>query len=112
MAAAKGNQYAAHSKRWLMAIERALEKRSRIEQVEALDELAEQLLQQCAKGDLSALRELGDRLDGKPHQTVEAKIDNTGTITHEHRSVQEIDGRIADLYAGRQVVDNSPTLPN
>lgn len=71
MAAAIGNQYAAKSKRWQMAIERALEKRSRAAQVEALDALAEKLLENCDAGDLASLKELGDRLDGKPTQSTE-----------------------------------------
>lgn len=69
MAAAIGNQYAAKDKRWAAAINRALERRSRVEQIEALDELAEKLLALCDEGDLAALKELGDRLDGKAAQT-------------------------------------------
>lgn len=70
MAAAKGNQYAAKGRRWADAIERALEKRSRVAQMEALDELAEKLLALCDEGDMQALKELGDRLDGKPAQAI------------------------------------------
>jgi hypothetical protein len=70
MAAPAGNQYAAKDKVWGRAIRRALERRSRSDQLEALDALAEKLLQQCDQGDLTALKELGDRLDGKPKQTV------------------------------------------
>lgn len=84
MAAAKGNQYAAKSKRWQMAIERALEKRSsRKEELDALDELAEKLLAKCDEGDLSALKELGDRLDGKSSQSVEHSGADGGPIKHE-----------------------------
>lgn len=71
MAAPIGNQYAAKAKRWHQAIERALEKRSRVEQVEALDIIAEKLLAKCDEGDLAAIKELGDRLDGKPSQSTE-----------------------------------------
>jgi len=71
MAAALGNQYAAKHKRWTMALERALEKRSRVAQVEALDLLAEKLLAKCDEADLGALKELGDRLEGKPAQSLE-----------------------------------------
>ena len=67
MAAAPGNQYAAKAKQWSAAIERALEKR-KTTRAEALDELAEKLLQKCDESDLTALRELGDRLEGKPSQ--------------------------------------------
>lgn len=70
MAAPVGNQYAAKSKKWQLAIERALANRSRSAGVEALDILAEKLLAACDEGDLQALKELGDRLDGKSAQSV------------------------------------------
>ena len=34
------------------------------------DELAEKLLSACDAGDLAALKELGDRLDGKANQSI------------------------------------------
>jgi len=70
MAAAKGNNYAGKSKQWTMAIERALEQRSKT-RAQAMDELAAKLLSLCDEGDLSALRELGDRLEGKPSQQID-----------------------------------------
>ena len=75
MAAEKGNQYAAKAKRWSMAIERALEKRSRGDMVKALDDLAEKLLQAAENGEQWALKELGDRLEGKPSQQVQLSGD-------------------------------------
>lgn len=71
MAAPAGNQYAAKDKVWSRAIRRALEKRSKSDQLEALDDLAEKLLAACDVGDLQALKELGDRLDGKSKQQTE-----------------------------------------
>ncbi len=71
MAAPLGNQYAVKSKRWLTAIDKALAKRSRPDQIEALDALAEKLLVLCEAGELSALKELGDRLDGKAAQQID-----------------------------------------
>lgn len=65
-----GNHNATKNKPWIRAIERALAKRSKVAQVEALDDLAEKLLANCEKGDMAALRELGDRLDGKPNQSI------------------------------------------
>ena len=53
---------------------RALEKRSRASMVEALDDLAEKLLQGCDDGDITALKELGDRLDGKAIQQVDGNL--------------------------------------
>jgi hypothetical protein len=70
MAAPIGNQYGARAKQWQMAIERALDKRGAMDRRTALDELAAVLLDQCAMGEAWALRELGDRLDGKPAQSV------------------------------------------
>lgn len=68
--APKGNQNAAKAKVWAMAIERALANRSKKDKVDALDALAEKLLQNCDEGDMAALKELGDRLDGKPAQAI------------------------------------------
>jgi hypothetical protein len=93
MAAAIGNQYAAHRKRWTMAIDRALEKRSRVDQVEALDALAEKLLVLADAGDLGALKELGDRMEGKPSQMIGVGQDpNAGPVRTFHELVL-VDGR-------------------
>lgn len=75
MSAPIGNQFAAKSKRWSMAIDRALEKRSRVAGVEALDELAEKLLLLAEQSDLGALKELGDRIEGKPGQAIDLGSD-------------------------------------
>src|SRR5262249_41279808 len=55
---------------WRTAIRRALDAKSKRDGVEALDALAETLIEMCAAKDISALRELGDRLYGKPKQQV------------------------------------------
>jgi len=72
MGAPFGNQNAKRQRVWHAAILRALETRdkSRLDGKKELDALAEKLLDLVASGDLPALRELGDRLDGKPAQVV------------------------------------------
>ena len=75
MAAPIGNQNAAKAKVWHAAIMRALDKRSRLEQKEALDDIAEALIAKAAEGDMGALKELGDRLDGKPAQAIVGDAD-------------------------------------
>jgi len=70
MGAPVGNQNAAKAKQWQAAILRALDKRSGSDRVAALDDLAEKLLVKCDESDLAALKELGDRLDGKPAQSI------------------------------------------
>lgn len=91
MAAAKGNQYAVKAKRWTQAIERALEKRSRGDMVKALDELAEKLLVAADSGEQWALKELGDRLEGKPAQAIEASGPDGGPLMFQQITRKIID---------------------
>jgi len=72
MGAPRGNQNAAKAKVWRAAIERALERRtkSRLDGIREIDALAEKLLELVAAGDLPALKEFGDRIDGKPAQAI------------------------------------------
>lgn len=72
MAAPLGNQNAAKAKVWRSAIDRALERRtqSRTDGIKEIDALADKLLDAVASGDLPALKEFGDRMDGKAAQSV------------------------------------------
>jgi hypothetical protein len=71
MAAAVGNQYSAKERTWATAIDKALEQRGKqLGRMGALVELAGTLLDKAADGDIAALKELGDRLDGKAAQSV------------------------------------------
>lgn len=71
MAAPVGNQNARNAKRWQSAITRALAKISEGQGVEAgLDKLADQLVLAAANGEQWALKEVGERLDGKPAQII------------------------------------------
>jgi len=71
MGAPVGNKNAAKAKVWHAAIMRALERRKPAdERIQAIDELADKLLDLVAAGDLPALKEFGDRLDGKPAQAI------------------------------------------
>lgn len=71
----------AEKKIWTAAISRALEKRG-TKKIAALDALAERLLSKCDEGDMTALKELGDRLEGKPQQS--ANIEHSGNIGLAH----------------------------
>lgn len=82
MAAPFGNQNAVKAKRWNQAIDRALAKRSKGDAIAALDELAEKFLNAVEAGDKDAIvgyAQLGDRLDGKPRQQIEA-VDDEGRV--------------------------------
>ena len=78
MAAAIGNTYAAKDRRWGRAIDKALENRCKSDGQKALIELAEVMLVAATNGESWALKELGDRLDGKPAQdhNIGGQLDN------------------------------------
>ena len=48
---------------------------------ERLRRIAESLLIKAEEGDMQAIKELGDRLDGKPNQAIEQKTEHSGTIS-------------------------------
>ena len=81
-----GNLNASKNRPWRDAIDRALKKKSRVDQIEALDVIAEKVVETALagpsyeKGDpwLSAIHELADRLDGKPAQQVQIGGDGSG----------------------------------
>jgi Arc/MetJ-type ribon-helix-helix transcriptional regulator len=77
MAAAQGNQYASRAAVFRAAITRALEEKSRVAQVQALDQIAADMIDAALDKEASPLarlpiwKELADRLDGKPKQQTE-----------------------------------------
>jgi len=77
-----GNSNATKGKPWRDAIDRALAKRekSRIDGKFALDELAEKLLTLCDGGDLAALKEMGNRIEGKAAQSVTVSGDEDAPL--------------------------------
>ena len=65
-----GNKNAARAKIWSAAVKRAVDRRTKEQGKDALDALAENLLSLCDEKDLNALKELGDRLEGKVAQAI------------------------------------------
>lgn len=53
--------------------------------IKRLNIIADNLVRMAAEGDIQALKEVGDRIDGRPHQSsdVQAKVDATMKITFE-----------------------------
>lgn len=68
--APKGNQNAANAHMWKAAILRALDQKTRLDGKEALDSLAHVLLAKVEEGEISAIKEFGDRIDGKSAQSL------------------------------------------
>jgi len=84
MGAPVGNTNAAHTKKpWQDAINRALEIHKPADRRERLDALAASLVAKAMDGDMAALKEIGDRLDGKPKQQIEATGLDGGAIAIE-----------------------------
>lgn len=61
-----GNKNATKNKPWAEAINRAL----LAEDGQKLRALAERLIERAIEGDVPALKEVGDRMDGKPAQAI------------------------------------------
>ena len=60
-------------KRWADALNRAVSRESAGKGSQKwLEVIADRVVQEAANGDIQAIKEIGDRLDGKPKQAVEA----------------------------------------
>ncbi len=77
MAAPKKPKGAKSDKEWRDAIRKAVyelreaEGKGKVKKIKALTLLARRLVTKAMEGDVAALKEIGDRLDGKPAQSVE-----------------------------------------
>lgn len=78
MGAPVGNQFARKAKVWEQAIKRALARMADSTVDNGLDKLADKLVEAAANGDQWALKEIGDRIDGKPAQAVTVDGDGEG----------------------------------
>lgn len=79
--APKGNNNRTKNQPWADALRRAALRAIDKGDYKALDKAAEALLAKAADGDVSACKELGDRLDGKAIQPVEQTTEHSGAIT-------------------------------
>jgi hypothetical protein len=75
MGAPVGNNNNKKNREWSEAIRKAVVQRKE------LDKLANALIDRALEGDLGALKELGDRLEGKPSQQIDVDANVTGNIT-------------------------------
>ena len=83
-----GNQNAAKARIWSAAIERMI-RRDR----EGLEALAKALIDKAKAGDMVALKEIGDRLEGKPKQTIEGPGEDGSHILHQKIETVIIDAK-------------------
>lgn len=82
--APEGNDNATKGAEWRQAIKRALAHKSGKTYREGLDEVAKEFVEAACKGDQWAVNHLGDRMDGKPAQSIdlggELKLPLSGTV--------------------------------
>jgi hypothetical protein len=78
MAAPKGNANAARGKVWREALDKAVKqyvnKEAGIERGQALFKIATRVVEQALDGNTNAITEIGNRLDGKPHQSMDIGV--------------------------------------
>ncbi len=65
-----GNKNALKGTRWRNAIDKALENRCKSDGQKALVKIAEEMLKKAEEGDMTAIKELGDRMDGRAPQAI------------------------------------------
>jgi hypothetical protein len=71
------------TKKWAEAIDRALHRESEGKgSAKWLDVLANRLVEAASDGDVQALKEVGDRIDGRPKATTEVTGADGGAIQH------------------------------
>ena len=70
MGAPLGNQNARKGK-WAEAVARAVEVEDPVTRRRWIDAIADKLREKAADGDIQAIKELGDRIDGKAMQALE-----------------------------------------
>lgn len=67
-------------KLWRDAIHRAVKRVEKGDKDKRLEKLADKLVAVALEGDVSALKEIGDRLDGKPTQQVDHGLPPGGNV--------------------------------
>ena len=70
-----GNSNATKGSEWRQAIKRALAHRSGKTYREGLDQVARKFVEAAAMGDPWAMKEIGDRMDGKPKQSMDLDVE-------------------------------------
>jgi hypothetical protein len=83
--APKGNQNAVKAKIWSDRLKQQIEERK------LWPKLADALLEKALEGDVAAIKEVGDRVEGKVAQRIEATGADGGPLTHKLVEVLIVD---------------------
>lgn len=88
-----GNSYARKGKDWFDAL------RKEVVQRKALPDIAKKVVDAALAGELWAIQEIGNRLDGKPAQAMEISGPDGNAIEVKDATADALDARIAHLKA-------------
>lgn len=67
--------------------------------IKRLAAIAEKLLLMALDGDMDAIKELGNRLDGKPHQSVDSRSEVNMQVSSTQEAADEFTRLLADRVA-------------
>ncbi len=87
-----GNNNAGKARLWRQALDKVLRehqsgKGSRGEQYQALQEIGKKLVEMAIEGDMQAIKEIGDRIDGKVAQVIAGDSENPIAIQEIQRVI-------------------------
>ncbi len=98
---------------WRDALMRAVRRVDKGTDAQYLDRLADKVVQLGLEGEASAYKEIGDRLDGKAHQTTELTIDDKRDASDWTRAeLVAFLNNARDGSAGAVEADGRGTEPN
>ena len=80
MAGVKGRSGPKQEKPWRDALLKAVSKRAQKDGPQFLERVADAVVQAAVTGDMQAAKEIGDRLDGKPRQEIEATVEQVSYV--------------------------------
>lgn len=86
---------------FLDALRMALVEEDPVTKTRRLRKIADKLVQAAENGEPWAIKEVMDRVDGKPAQTADVNVTADHTVTHVSESLPETAGWLADLLAER-----------
>jgi len=91
-----GNRNSAKGQLWSDAVRKAVNAKDPISGKKQLNRIATKVVEMALHGDIHAIHEIGNRLDGKPHQSVAVE----GEFTHELTKIECV---IVDPGAIKQI---------
>ncbi len=108
-----GNQNAKKGSKWRNAIDKALKQYETwdVKRGQALHSVALKVVDSALNGDMTAIREIGDRLDGKPAQAITGPTGEPISLVQRVIIVQADDVRpVIDGEIEQELLTNSPEV--